>query len=347
MADKTVKTLALLLLGAILGCGSGGCAPSPKTQTRIRVAVVPKRESNEYWDVLHAGALGGVRQLREKGVLVDLVWAGTETEGDNAGQIRLIERFAREHVDALIVSPQNRDLMAAAVNKAIQSGVPVIAFDSEVNTPMVSCYVGTDNYSAGEKAAEHIAGLLKGKGRVLMQRYLPGSGSSMEREAGFANALRANHREVTALPWNTYAGATREEALNVCRQALKKWGSQADAILVSTQFAGNEMLRAMMEAGLAGRIPLVVFDTNPFLVSALHDGKVQALVVQSEWEMGRKAVEIASQCVLGHAVARVQHTPVTVVTRDLMKDPAMHALIEPPVAHPSMLKSVSDLLRLQ
>ena len=325
-AARTALFFAVVLSAlGLAGCGEDS---SPRGR-RLRLGIAPKRAADDYWNAVHAGADEAVAELRQRNIHVELLWRGTEVEDDHAGQVRIIEELARSRVDVLVVSPQDRDLMAETVSKVIRQGIPVIAFDSEINTPLVTTYVGTDNYGGGETAAKYVATLVPAQGRVLMQRYLAGSGSSMEREAGFANYLREHHPGIRLLPWNTYAGAVREESLKTCRAALKRWNGQFDAVFVSTMAAGQEMLRAMLEAGVAGKIPLVVFDTSPFLLNGLRQGTVNALIPQSEKEIGRQAVLLASRRILGEDLPATQYTPVTVVTQANLNQPAIRQLLQP------------------
>lgn len=322
---RTVAVGALLALFLPLG----GCQPKAHTP-RLRIAIVPKMDSNAYWDVLHAGAIQGEREIEQGDSRIELHWQGPANEGDLEEQRRLLTQFAAERFDAIIVSPQDSDLLVSTVEAIARQGIRVISFDSRLNSPAASTYVGTNNYEAGILAADHVAEILRGKGRVLQQRYMTGSESSMEREAGFANRLREKYPQIELLPWRTYCGPDRKQAYQTCQQALTEFGGQAQLVMVSTQFSGTEMLRAMTEARLAGSVPLVVFDTNPLLVSGLKDGTVRSLVVQSEMEIGRKAVEMAYRRILGTETPRSVYTPVAVVTRDNINDPAIHDLIEPP-----------------
>jgi ABC-type sugar transport system substrate-binding protein len=151
----------------------------------------------------------------------------------------------------------------------------------------------------------------------------------MEREAGFANRMVEAHKGITLLPWNEYTGPVHAEALQKCRGALAAYGAQADAIFVSTQFAGNAMLRALHDFNPAKPIPLIVFDTNPTLVDALRQGEVDALVVQSEKQIGRDAVQLAYRKMRGEAVSRTFYTPVTIATQANMTDKKIQDLLTP------------------
>ncbi len=330
-STRVGAALTILIL-AVSGAVLAGCGRTAAVTPTYKIAMIPKMNSSEYWDVVHAGADEAVAELNRNGAHVELIWHGPDDEGAQDRQIALIDDFVRQRVSAIILSPQDRSRMAGPVAAAAATGIPVITFDSTLNAlnpTDVTAYVGTDNYAAGRVTADYVAQRLGEKGHVLMQRYLAGSASSMEREAGFANRLVEAHPGVTLLPWNEYTGPERTAALQKCRDALAAYGPQADAIFASTQFVGNEMLRAVHETNPAKPIPLVVFDTNPVLVDALRQGEVDALVIQSEKQIGRDAVLLAYRKVRGEVVSRTSFTPVTIATRANMGEQKIQELLSP------------------
>lgn len=318
---RLLAVAATLLVSA---CSVQNDEPAP-----LKIAFLPKMKSNEFWDVLHAGVQNGVQNLRNNGVAIEVIWDGPDNEEALDDQIRMLYRFANQQVNAIVLSPQDRIQMIEPVQEVQRQGIPIITFDSTLNMSDIACHVGTDNYQAGVDAADYLGKLLHGRGRILMQRYMNGSASSMEREAGFANRIRENWPNLEILPWNTYSGAIRSSALQVCREGLQQHGQQADAIFVSTQFVGNEMLRACSEFRFAKEIPLVIFDTNPMLVNALSDGRVQALVVQSELRMGEDAVLYAYKRIRGESIPEQVNTPIHIIDRSNMNDPELAKILQP------------------
>lgn len=314
----------LVLLVICTGCTLQEDAPAP-----LKIAFLPKMKSNEYWDVLHEGARQGVETLRKQGIQVEIIWEGPENEEALEDQIYLLNQFASQRVNAIVLSPQDRIRMIEPAQRVQREGIPILTFDSTLNVSDIACHIGTDNYQAGVETADYFGKLLEGKGNVLMQRYLNGSASSMEREAGFANRIREHWPEIRILPWSTYSGALRSNALQVCRDALQQHGNQADAIFVSTQFTGNEMLRAVSEYRFPKNVPLVVFDTNPVLVNALEDGRIEALIVQSELKMGHDAVLLAYRRIRGEEVPDNVDTPIHIINRNNMRDPELVPLLHP------------------
>ena len=82
---------------------------------------------------------------------------------------------------------------------------------------------------------------------------------------------------------------------------------------------------------LAGKMPLVGFDTDPDLVRALRQHVLDALIVQDPYKIGYDAVRALVRKLHGQSSpARIQ-TPLHLVTPANMNAAGMQAVLAPPV----------------
>src|SRR5579884_2969739 len=89
----------LLLVGVCLAVAPGckkGSEGSADTRARIRVAVVPKGTTHEFWKSVHAGAVKAARELD-----VDVVWKGPLREDDLKEQIDVVQSFVAQGVGGI------------------------------------------------------------------------------------------------------------------------------------------------------------------------------------------------------------------------------------------------------
>ncbi len=96
---------------------------------RKQIAVIPMGRSHVYWVSAHAGA---VKAAREENV--DIIWNGPATESDFSGQLQIVENMINQHVDAITLAPIDRKALANAVDRASAAGIPVIIWDSPVDS---------------------------------------------------------------------------------------------------------------------------------------------------------------------------------------------------------------------
>ena len=119
----------------------------------------------------------------------DLSLEYRDAENSSERQIRDIEYFINEKVDLLIVSPNEADPVTPSVEKAYQSGIPVIIVDRRTSSSMYSAYIGANNYEIGKLAGRYVAELLGGEGSILEIWGLRGSSPAIDRHRGFYEVI--------------------------------------------------------------------------------------------------------------------------------------------------------------
>ena len=145
MCTKPGKTLACALLALALG----GCAAAAPTGARHRVAIVAKSTRTEFWLSVFAGAQAAAAEYN-----VELDISGPETEEDYETQNRMVAEAVDAGAEALVFSAIDYENNAAAIDAAAAAGVRIVAIDSNVDSAAVQTYIGTDNYAAGQMAAQ-------------------------------------------------------------------------------------------------------------------------------------------------------------------------------------------------
>ena len=104
-------------------------------------------------------------------------------------QIAQIDSLVESGIDLLIVAPNQATLLAPAIDRAYDKGIPVIVFDRKTDSQKFTAYIGADNEAMGRQMGEYIATELNGQGRVLEIMGLKGSSPAIERHRGFEEAL--------------------------------------------------------------------------------------------------------------------------------------------------------------
>ena len=143
----------------------GGEATSDDTATKpLRVAVIPKGTTHIFWQSVHAGARKAERELNAQGVAVDVTWKGPLKEDDRVSQIEVVQSFAAQGTDAMVLAPLDKVSLVAPVEDAVKRGVTTVIIDSALESEVFSSFVATDNYQGGYLAGKRLAELLGGHG---------------------------------------------------------------------------------------------------------------------------------------------------------------------------------------
>jgi ribose transport system substrate-binding protein len=319
--------VALAIVAGCRGRASGSSASSGGGGAALRIAVIPKGTTHEFWKAVHAGAIKAAKEAE-----VEIVWKGPLKEDDLKGQIDVVDSFVAQGVSGIVLAPLSDKGLAGPVHAAVAAGIPVVVFDSDLSGTDPTSFVATDNYAAGKMAAEELARRIGDKGNVVVLRYQEGSASTTHREQGFLDGIKA-HGGITVVSANQYGGATTESAFATSENLLAAQKAQAGG--VAGIFAPNEsttfgMLLALRKADLAGKVHLVGFDASDKLVAAVRDGAIDALVLQNPFNIGYLAVKSMAEHLRGKPVEKRIDTGARLATRETLDTPEVRELIQPP-----------------
>ena len=237
------------------------------------------------------GEAGAKKAGNELGI--EIIWKGPQKESDRAGQIKVVENFITQGVDGIALAPLDDKALVRSVTEAKNAGIKVAVWDSGLDESAgdaVISSVMTNNFAAGQDCGKRLAMLMNGSGKVLMLRHAVNHDSTTKREEGFLDGIKKAAPGIELLSIDQRGGVSIDEAMKVSESLLNQFGDQVDGVFTPNESTTQGMLRALDQAGLAGKFPFVGFDTNEALLQGLKDKKVSALAVQDPFQMGYTAV---------------------------------------------------------
>ena len=307
------------------------CGGSDSPANEYRIAVIPKGTTHSFWRSIHAGAVKAERELSEEGIQIAMTWKGPLREDDREQQIQVVEGFLSQGMDGIVLAPLDDRALVRPVEEALNAGIPTVIIDSALDSDAIVSFVATNNAKGGELAAQHMARLLEGKGKVLMLRYQEGSASTRNREEAFIQKMQADFRGIDVLSADQYAGPTRDTAKRASENLLNRYGNELDGIFCVNETATVGMLLALQDIDKAGKVVLIGFDTNEILIDAMRQDYLQGLVVQNPFLMGYLGVQTLVEHLIGKPVANRVDTGVVMVTPERLDDMEIQDLIYPPM----------------
>jgi ribose transport system substrate-binding protein len=243
----------------------------------------------------------------------------------------VVENFISQNVSAIVLAPLDDKALVAPVEEAAGAKIPVVIIDSGLQTKTFASFVATDNREGGRIAARELGKMLDGQGNVIMLRYAVGSASTVEREEGFLEIMAKNFPAIKLISTDQHAGATRESAKTISENLLNKFGPQANGIFAANESAASGMLLALRDAGLAGKVKFVAFDSGETLNDGLQKGEVDGMVVQNPIRMGYLGVLTAVAAIRGEKFDTHIDTGVGFVTKANFDSPEMADMVHPPL----------------
>lgn len=324
------KTTLILLAVALLAATN--CNRSKSTSAKkLTIAVIPKGTSHEFWKSIHAGSIKAQRELSTNGVEIEVIWKGPLREDDREQQIQVVEGFASQGVNGIVLAPLDNRALARPVEEAKNAGVPTVIIDSALESNSIVSFVATDNRKGGMLGADRLGELLGGKGKVILLRYAEGSASTEEREAGFLQEMKQKYPNIELISTDQYAGATRDTAKRAAENLLNRFGDDVQGIFCPNESTTAGMLSALQDIGKAGKVIFVGFDTSQMFIDAMRAKQLHGIVVQNPFNMGYLGVRTMVESLQGKPVDKRIDTGVTMITPDNLDAKDTQALLHPPL----------------
>jgi ribose transport system substrate-binding protein len=279
--------LCVLVAVAVAAVSVSVSAGSGKSGRATTIAVVPKGTTHEFWKSVHAGAVKAGRELG-----VEILWQGPLKEDDREDQIKVVDTLVSRGIDGMLLAPLDDKALRQPVANAVRAGIPVVTFDSKLESDDPVSLVSTSNLGAGRLAGKHLGEILGGKGNVIMMRLHEGSASTTDREQGFMETI-ATFPGITVVSSNQYAGALAEGGYRT-----------GENLLASTRAAqGN--------------------------VQGMKDGHIDGLVLQNPFAMGYIGIKTLVAHIRGEKVEKFIDTGAAVVTLENMNEPDIKERLQP------------------
>ncbi len=308
-----MKKLVTTLIASTLLVASSMAAAADK-----EIAVIVKTANSDFWQNVRKGSESAVKGL--KGYTA--TFQGGASDTDLAGQVALVENAVNRKVAGIVLAPSDPDALIPAIKKAWEAKIPVVLIDSaasDAGKAYYQSFLATDNKTAGEMSAKTLIDKVGTTGKIAIMSYTAGSGSEIGRVGGFTDYIKKHSKLQIVGPF--YSNSQMGTALNQTTDVLAA-NPDLKGIFGANEPTAIGMGRALAQAGKAGKVVAIGFDGNADLQGFVKDGTIEAIAVQSAFEMGNLGVKTVAEIISGKKVPAFRDTGVLMVTKKNIDSPA-------------------------
>lgn len=298
-------------------------AISCRRSSSVVVGVVPKGANHIFWQTVHAGA---IKASQEFGFEVE--WNAPTLEIDSSRQIEIVESMINRRLAGIAVAPVDRQALVGVVERAAQAGIPVVIFDSGIDTTKRISYVATNNVEGGRMAARRLGQVLGGRGKVGIIGFMPGSGATMEREEGFQDEMKKLYPGVQLLGVQ-FGMADRAKAMAATENVLTAHPDLA-GLFADNESSSSGAVQALKSRN-ARQVTMVAFDASEQLVADLRGGAIDSIVVQNPFRMGYESARMIGLKLRGETPAAHIDSGAALITREDLAKADVQALLFPDI----------------
>lgn len=306
------KSILCLLLCAVLLFTFSAC--SGASHDKKYIVVIFKSIGSDFWNNVESGVSSAAT---ENNVTVKI--QSPENEEDYIAQNYLINMAVEDGADAIVLSAIDYDKSADTVTKAARSGVKIVTIDSDVGSPLVDMFIGTDNVAAGKMAGQAaVNGFSDGeKIYIGLVNYNQGTDNGQRREEGFRQFVSTvKNAEITAA---VNVDSNTESATAGAVEMLRE-NPKINVIVGFNEWTTLGVGNAIKQLGLSEKVRGIGFDTNVVSIGMLETGEMDALIVQNPFAIGYLGVKNAAALADGKKTESVMYTETTIITKENLFD---------------------------
>ncbi|MDR6554718.1 ABC transporter substrate-binding protein [Paenibacillus qinlingensis] len=306
---KRTKTFAvassLVLLSAIL---LSACSSTTKTATstsgttttvksdKIYIPVISKGFQHQFWQAVKQGAEKAAKEFN-----VEITFEGPETETQVDKQIEMLQAALGKKPQAIAFAALDSKAATPLLEKAKASKIPIIGFDSGVDSDIPVTTAATDNKAAAALAADKMAALIGNEGEIALVVHDQTSRTGIDRRDGFTNQIKAKYPNIKIVD-TQYGGGDQLKSTDLAKAIVQAHPN------IKGFFGANEgsaigVLNAVTELK-KDKIVVIGYDSGKQQMAAIRSGKMAGAITQDPIGIGYWSVKAAVQAIKGEAVAK-------------------------------------------
>ncbi len=320
-----------MTLALVVGACSGSSTPAPAsagasaaasggTGAGSYIAIVSKGSQHQFWQAVQKGATD---EAAAKGATITYEGPASESEVDK--QLTMLQTALDKHPAAICFAALDSKAAIPYLQKAKDAGIPVVGFDSGVDSDIPVTTVSTDNIAAAGVAADKMAELIGGAGKVAVIVHDQTSQTGVTRRDGFVNQIKAKYPNIQVVSVQYGAGdpvksADLAKAIMTANPDLKGF------------FGANEgsikgVLNALKETSNEGKIVAIGYDSGQQQIDAINAGVEAGAITQNPVGIGAKCVDAALDAIAGKSQPKTIDTGFYWYDKTNITDPKVVAVL--------------------
>ena len=301
-------------LGALTAIGLSAGARADEAY----IPLVSKGFQHQFWQAVKAGA-----EQQAKADNVKITFEGPESEAMVDKQIDMLSADLAKHPNAIGFAALDSKAAIPLLKKAQSEKIPVIAFDSGVDSeiPLTTCR--TDSVAAAATAADKMAEAIGGAGEVGVIVHDQTSRTGVDRRDGFVNRIKEKYPNIKIVSVQYGAGDHLKSA------EIAKADIQANPNLKGI-FAANEGSAEGAAIGVkesGKKLVLIGYDSGKEQKDAIRSGLMAGAITQNPIGIGACVVDSAVKALKGEKLPKVIDTGYYYYDKSNIDDPKIAAVL--------------------
>ncbi|MDQ0079825.1 ribose transport system substrate-binding protein [Variovorax boronicumulans] len=304
-----------------LGAALIGLAGIAQAQTQeVYIPLVSKGFQHQFWQAVKSGAEQAAKDYKVK-----VTFEGPETEAMVDKQIDMLSAALAKKPQAIGFAALDSQAAIPLLKKAQAAKIPVVAFDSGVDSDIPVTTTTTDNKAAAALAADKMAELIGKSGEVALVVHDQTSRTGVDRRDGFVNRIKSTYPNIKIVSVQ-YGGGDQLKSTEITKSILQA-SPNLKGIFGANEGSAIGVVNGVKEMKRNGKVVIIGYDSGKQQKNAIMDGSMAGAITQNPVGMGYKTVEMAVKAIKGEKLPKVVDTGFFWYDKANIADPKIAAVL--------------------
>ena len=285
----------------------------------IYIPLISKGFQHQFWQAVKQGA-----DQAGKDYKVKVTFEGPETEQQVDKQIDMLSAALAKKPQAIGFAALDSKAAVSLLKKAQAAKIPVVAFDSGVDSDIVITTAQTDSKAAAALAADKMAEKIGGEGEVAVIGHDHTSTTGTGRRDGFVNQIKAKYPKIKVVDIQ-YGGGDHLKSAEIAKTLLIAHPN-LKGIFGTNEGSAIGAGKGVKKSKKSG-VVIIGFDSGKAQKDMIQDGTIAGAITQNPVGIGYKTVEAAVKALKGEKLPKVIDTGFYYYDKSNMGDPKIASVL--------------------
>jgi ribose transport system substrate-binding protein len=296
---KMVYAVVGVLLAGMLVLAAQ--APATQSAGQPYIPLISKGFQHQFWQAVRQGA-----EKAAKDYNVKITFEGPESESMVDKQIEMLQAALDKKPNAIGLAALDSKAVIPLLERAQAQHIPVIGFDSGVDSNIPVTTAATNNVAAAALAADKMAALIGNAGQIALVVHDQTSRTGIDRRDGFVNEIKQKHPKVTIVDIQ-YGGGDHLKSTEIAK-AIMQAHPNLKGFFGANEGSAIGVLNAVTELKKQGKLVVIGYDSGKAQIDAIRSGVMAGAITQNPIGIGYKCVEAAVKALKGEKLPKVIDT---------------------------------------
>jgi ribose transport system substrate-binding protein len=321
MSKRFFSILVVSVLAAACSSSASSQAPGGSSGgAKPYIPVISKGFQHQFWQAVKKGAEEEAAKDN-----VTITFEGPENESQVDKQMEMLQTALNKKPAAICFAALDSKAAIPLLQKAKDAKIPVVGFDSGVDSDIPVTTAATDNIAAAGTAADKMGELIGGSGKVGVIVHDQTSRTGIDRRDGFINEMKKKYPNVQIIG-PQYGGGDQLKSTDLTKTMIQ--GNQdIKGIFGANEGSAIGVLNGVKELGKNGKIVVIGYDSGQAQIDAIKSGVEAGAITQNPIGIGAKCVEAAVKAIKGESLPKTIDTGFYWYDKTNIDDPKIAAVL--------------------